>query len=62
MATRPCSKCGGSGTNPPGKPEYETDPFSGEIIRFAGWSYLSDNTAPIPPCEKCDGTGSEPWL
>lgn len=55
-----CSKCGGSGTNPPGNPMYSTPLWVGETSKFIGWGYTTDNTAPIPTCDHCRGTGMEP--
>ena len=55
-----CRDCGGSGTNPPGSPMYTMPIWANEQSRFIGWGYVTHNTAPIPRCYRCRGTGMEP--
>lgn len=55
-----CKECGGSGTNPPGSPIYLRPSWFDEPSTFYGYSYTTGNTASIPRCEHCKGTGMEP--
>lgn len=51
-----CEKCGGSGKDPPGRPEVYCDPWTMAIV-FVGWTWTMSSTAAIPDCEPCRGTG-----
>lgn len=55
-----CSTCGGSGKNPPGAQVWSSPIWANEQPRFLGWSWGTDNTADIPNCLTCHGTGMLP--
>ncbi len=50
-----CEKCGGSGKNPPGRPEVYIDQWGRPV--FVGFSWTMSSTQPLPNCLACNGSG-----
>lgn len=54
-----CTTCGGSGKSPAGLPLIEGSGWLRDEppFRQVGWTWTTNNTAPLPPCLACQGTG-----